>query len=128
MAEGTNPGRPYRSCFEALAGAYLAFCDEERGTWLAAEPSSLIALGAKALLPLAELVLAEGGREGPGAGLSAGEACLSIWALLDGSLREAVAADRDPAASQNRLTAAARALEYMVGGLAGAGDAQAGGP
>lgn len=116
-----NPGRPFRRCFEALVGVYLDYCDSEREAWLGAEPAALIRLGAGALLPLARAVLA-GDRAspadaGPAQALSPEEACLSIWALLEGSLRAALAQDPRPGAARSQLTAAARALEYMVGGL-----------
>ena len=127
-----NPGRPFRRCFEALVGVYLDYCDSEREAWLGAEPAALIRLGAGALLPLAQAVLAVDSAfprdEGLEETLSLEEACLSIWALLEGSLREALALDPSLGAARSQLTAAARALEYMVGGLADAGSPQAGGP
>jgi hypothetical protein len=116
-----GPARPFRRCFEALIGVYLDYCDTEREAWLGADPAALISLGAGALLPLALAIRAGDGTSprdgGPGEALSLEEACLSMWALLEGSLREALALDSRPGAARSQLRAAARALEYMVDGL-----------
>ncbi len=120
---GLGPGesgvaRPFRPCFEALVRVYLDYCDTEREAWLAARAEDVLGLGARALLPLAEAVLAKAPPGTLPQELSLEEACLSIWALLDGSLRKAVAEEPSPGPAKTHLTAAARALEYMVGGLA----------
>lgn len=113
-----SPGRPFRSSFEALAACYLEFCDQERRVWLDAEPEELAALGARVLGPLSTAVLAKAGGASQEEGFSSEEACLSIWALLDGSIRKALLESGGTALAQAHRIAAARALEYMVGGLA----------
>jgi len=120
---GLGPGesglaRPFRPCFEALVSVYLDYCDTERDAWLAIEAEARLGLGARALLPLAQAILAKAPPGDLPEDLSLEEACLSIWALLDGSLRKAVAEDPSPATARTHHIAAARALEYMVGGLA----------
>ncbi len=120
---GLGPGesglaRPFRPCFEALVRVYLEYCDTEREAWLAARAEDVLDLGARALLPLAKAVVEKAPPEALPQELSLEEACFSIWALLDGSLRKAVTEEPGPAQAKIHHIAAARALEYMVGGLA----------